>query len=530
MIRTAGRRFISRAIARKRRLVVPIVTPLQIEAFTMKSVPSGRVARRVLRRALIVAVFACFSLVAASVSVAAARMPKIFGDNMVLQRDAQNAVWGWANPREKVVVEVNGIQKATVADEYGYWLAQMPPQPAGGPYEFNVRASNSIKFKNVYFGEVWVCAGQSNMTFPLKKEKEGSQESSTARYPQLRVFTVPQRTADDPVNDVDSKWTLCSPETSRDYSAVAYYFGRLLHEKLQVPVGIIVAAADGSTCEAWTNPTALQKYPELASLLSKERLAKTPDVQKVGALFHAMISPIVPYSIKGVVWYQGESNANRAWQYRTLFPLLISNWREEWGQGDFPFYFVQLPNFMARKPNPGNSAWAELREAQHRATAERNVAEVVAIDLGDALDFHPKNKRAIGERLANTALANSYGFDVMYTGPIFRSMTIKDSNATLTFSEVDGSLKIADELDESESDVVKRLRGFAIAGADRKFYWADAEIKKDVVVVSSPNVPQPVAVRYAWADNPDCNLTDESGVPASPFRTDEWAGVTLNAN
>ncbi|MCF0233969.1 MAG: sialate O-acetylesterase, partial [Thermoguttaceae bacterium] len=223
------------------------------------------------------------------------------------------------------------------------------------------------------------------------------------------------------------------------------------------------------------------------------------------------------------IWYQGESNANRAWQYRTMFPQLIENWREDWGRGDFPFYFVQLPNYMKMRAEPGESAWAELREAQHKALQMRNVGEAITIDVGDALDVHPTKKREVGERLALLALAKKYGRDAVCSGPEFVSMEISDEKATLTFAESPSPLCVAG----TDENKPQKLKGFAIAGSNRKFYWADAEIIGDKVVLSAPEVAKPVAVRYAWADNPDCNLANEAGLPASPFRTDDWPGVTV---
>ena len=472
-------------------------------------------------------VCALFTLCRPLESLATVRVASVFADNMVLQQNAKIPIWGWASPKEMVQVELNGIRQSAPTNEHGVWRVELPPMTAGGPYELIVRGDNKIVFKDVYLGEVWLCAGQSNVTFPLKRAEDSQKEISTSTYPQLRFLTIPPKSEATPLNDFVAKWEVCSPKTSPSVSAIAYFFGQYLHEKLQVPVGVVTAAWSGSTCEAWISRDALAKFPELEPLLDEERNQKVTPGQRTGALYNGMIAPITPFAIRGVIWYQGESNANRAWQYRTLFPLLIACWREEWGRGDFPFYYVQLPNFMKSKDRPSASAWAELREAQHKTLSARNVGEAVTIDVGSADDMLPKNKRVVGVRLANLALAKTYQQTVPCSGPEFRSMKIVDGQAVLTFTNTDGGLKTGEN---AQSDA-SHLRGFAIAGADRVFHWAEATIiDEETVVVSCPEVETPVAVRYAWADNPICNLVNGADLPASPFRTDDWAGVTVNSH
>ena len=459
-------------------------------------------------------------------TLASVKLPRIFGNDMVLQRDVKTPVGGWAEPGEKVTVEICGQQKSTAADSLGKWRVELASQPAGGPFEMTIRASNTIKFTNVFYGEVWICAGQSNMSFPLKRSKDGKSAAETATYSQLRFITVPTHSAEEPQNDLTAKWERCTPKTAPEVSAVAFYFGQYLHEKLQVAVGVIVAAWSGSTGEAWVERDELAKFPELSPLVEQHRLEKASPSQKAGCLYNGMIAPICPYSVRGVVWYQGESNANRAWQYRTLFPIIIANWREKWGRGDLPFLYVQLPNYMESRDAPSSSAWAELREAQHKTLAVRNVYEVVTIDVGEAKDLHPKDKQTVAVRLANVALAKHYGKDVPWTGPVFKSMKISDDKAILSFTNVYEGLI---QSENSRCDGSK-LSGFAVSGVDRKFHWAEASIEgTDQIIVSTPEVPHPVAVRYAWADNPICNLANSAGLPASPFRTDDWAGVTVDA-
>ncbi len=476
--------------------------------------------------ASVFALFAGFTFGDARVASAAVRLPRVFGSGMVLQRDATVPVWGWGDVGEKITVEIAGERQTAAVGADGRWRVDLSPKPAGGPFELKIIATNKIVLSDVLFGDVWICAGQSNMGFSLRRAKDAEAEIATATYPNLRFLTVPAKSATEPQTDFNATWETCSPKTARDFSAVAYFFGRRIRETIQVPVGLIEVAWGGASCEAWIEPRLLVEHPELSGLASPARLEKTPENQRAGALRNGMLEPLKPFAIKGVVWYQGEANAGRAWQYRLLFPTLVESWRQDWEQGDFPFYFVQLANFMAPRPQPGNSSWAELREAQSQAARQlRNVGCAVAIDVGETADVHPKDKKPVGERLALLALARTYGVDVVCAGPEFRSMKIAGNRVVLTFDNTDGGLKIGAN---AQCDDVE-LRGFAVAGADRKFYWAKAEIDGETVVVSAPEVERPVAVRYAWADNPICNLTNGAGLPASPFRSDVWPGVTVDA-
>lgn len=352
---------------------------------------------------------------------------------------------------------------------------------------------------------------------------------------------------------------MCSPETVPGFSAVGYFFGRELHKELNVPIGLIHTSWGGTPAESWTRRGALESVPDCMPILERfdEAMAKYPeakkkydesmiawkeDVKKAKAegknpprrpgapfgpgnphspagLYNAMIAPLIPYSIGGAIWYQGESNAGRAYQYRKLFPAMITNWRKDWGQGDFPFLFVQLANFMAVDPEPVDSAWAELREAQLMTLALPNAGMAVIIDIGEARDIHPKNKQDVGKRLALWALGKSYGKKQVYSGPIYKSKRTEGNKITLEFEHVGGGLAAGGG---------EPLKGFAVAGADRKFVWADAKIDGNTVIISSDEVSEPAAVRYGWANNPVCNLYNKEGLPASPFRTDDWPGVTVN--
>ncbi len=500
-------------------------------------------------------------LVSTCASFADVRLPAVISDNMVLQRDRKAPVWGWAEPGEEVMVSVSwrSMKWAVKADGNGKWKFEMKSPKAGGPYEMTLSGKNTITIKNILVGEVWVCSGQSNMAMSVGSSANAELEIAVSHYPNIRLFTVERKATEQPQSDCVGSWTSCSPETIRNFSAVAYYFGRELHKKLDVPVGLIHTSWGGTPAEAWTRREILEKDTDFAPILKRyaDAVARYPQAkieheQKVaqwkevvkqaraegkepprqpraplgpghhhspGGLYNAMIAPLIPYGIQGAIWYQGEANVSRAYQYRKLFPAMIKNWRSDWGQGNFPFLFVQLPNFRAVNPEPADSALAELREAQLMTLALPNTGMAVIIDIGEADDIHPKNKQDVGKRLALWALAGSYGKKLVYSGPIYKSMKVEVDKIILNFGHV-GSRLVAGG--------GRALKGFAIAGADRKFVWADAKIVGDGVVVGCDEVSEPVAVRYAWADNPVCNLYNKEDLPASPFRTDDWPGITVD--
>jgi sialate O-acetylesterase len=498
------------------------------------------------------------------VASADVRLPSVIGDNMVLQQAMETPIWGWADPCEQITVGASwgsGQWKwEATADKDGKWMVKIQPGKPGGPYEMTIEGKNTIKLNNVLIGEVWVCSGQSNMEFGLNQASNAKEAIDDANnYPQVRMFTVGKKVSYEPMKNCSGKWLVCSPQTAKGFSAVGYFFGRELNKQLNVPVGLINNSWGGTPAESWMGKDALEadvnfkpilrryeetaaNYPEVykKSIESKkqyEQAAKQardegkpipprPNFQDVvgpnhpyspTGLYNGMILPIVPYGIRGAIWYQGESNAGRAYQYRTLFPAMIQNWRQTWGQGDFPFLFVQLANFMAERPEPGPSEWAELREAQLMTLSKPNTGMAVIIDIGDANNIHPKNKLDVGHRLAQWALGKTYEKAVVYSGPLYKSMDIKGNSVILHFDSVGGGLAAKDN---------EALKGFAIAGQDKKFVWADAKIEGDTVVVTSDKVAEPVAVRYGWADNPVCNLYNKAGLPASPFRTDTWPGLT----
>jgi sialate O-acetylesterase len=388
---------------------------------------------------------------------------------------------------------------------------------------------------------VWVCSGQSNMGWSVKQSNDAEKEIANAKYPKIRYYQVPLAVSLTEQSDAKGSWVHTTPEVAGNFSAVGYYFGRALHKKLDVPIGLIGTAWGGTAIESWMSQSATEISetfkelnddwaPDIASQgqvlanyydrsiqprperpTAKRGVGNAPNIPSFN--YNAMIAPLWKYGITGAIWYQGESNAGRAYQYRDLMQTMITDWRAKFGQGDFPFFMVQLANFTEKVAEPGRSDWAELREAQLMATEMKNVGMATIIDIGEAKDIHPKNKQDVGMRLAKSALKVAYGQRITHSGPTFQKQMARKGRITLYFDNIGGGLATPD-------DAV--LTGFAIAGEDKKFYWADAKIKGKRIVVSSDEVPNPIAVRYGWANNPDCNLYNVAGLPASPFRTDDW--------
>ncbi|MDD4778076.1 MAG: sialate O-acetylesterase [Fermentimonas sp.] len=459
----------------------------------------------------------------------------MFSDNMVLQQKTLAPVWGKTSPgfNVKVVPSWNKKEYIAKADDDGNWMVKIETPSAGGPYEIQIINNKTLKISNVMIGEVWLCSGQSNMEMPLAgwgQITDYEKEIKEANYPNIRLFQVEKATSNNPLESLvvsGGGWQECSSVTIPGFSATAYFFGRDLHENLNIPIGLIHTSWGGTIAEAWTSLESLKMMPdfsdkaeEFAQLSIEDpdstatEILKNPNMPTT--LYNAMIAPVVPYKIKGAIWYQGESNAGRAYQYRSLFPLMINDWRTKWGY-NFPFYFVQLANFMQFKEEPSESQWAELREAQMKTLTLENTGMAVTIDIGEADDIHPKNKQDVGKRLALLARSKSYNEKVVSMGPLYDSYFIADGAIHIKFSPSESKLQSIDG---------KPLTGFSIAGPDKKFYWANAVIVGEQVVVSSPKVPFPLAVRYGWADNPICNLSNKTGLPASPFRTDDWPGLT----
>jgi sialate O-acetylesterase len=428
------------------------------------------------------------------------RLPGAFGDHMVLQRDRPVRVWGWAEPGEKVSVALDTLRADTTADKDGRWSVTLPTMKAGGPHELTVRGTNTVKFTDVLVGEVWFCSGQSNMALGVVKSHDHEKEIAAADHPNIRVFTVPNAESKEPRDDLKAPWQVCSPKTVSYFSATAYYYARELQAKLKVPVGLIVSAANDTRIEPWTNAEGVSSVRELDG----------KDEAKNGALYNAMVHPLTKLSIRGVIWYQGEGNVGDGLWYYHRMRALIQGWRKAWGLGDFPFYYAQLtPLNWGGKPKEQH---AELWEAQSEALRIPNTGMAVTNDIGNVGDAHPKNKQEVGHRLARLAMAKTYGEkDVVYSGPVYRSMAVEGEKIRLRFDHAHGGLASRDN---------KPLTWFTIAGGDGKFLPAKAEIDGDSVVVSSAEVKQPVAARFAWHQTAEPNLVNQAGLPTSAFRTD----------
>jgi sialate O-acetylesterase len=504
-------------------------------------------------------------------AVADVSLNNMFGDHMVLQQGIRNRVWGKADPGEAVTVSLGGQTQTTTAGPDGSWEVFLDPiTEYGGPHVLSVKGKNTVAFDDVLIGEVWICSGQSNMQWSVNQANDPDLEKAAATYPEIRLLSVPQVGTQEPQWNFNGKWQVCSPATVGGFSAVGYFFGRQLHRTLGVPVGLINNAWGGSAAEAWVRRDKLAAHPVLAAL--HERWVKDeenyetakaafekkmadwtaaarqaqadgkpepvgkPDPRqhpegrmkgngRPGNIHSGVLAPSIGYGFRGVIWYQGESNASRAYQYRELFPLLIQSWREEWGIGDFPFYWVQLADYKPEKSAPGESDWAELREAQTMALRLPNTGEAVIIDLGEGKDIHPKNKQDVAKRLARWALAETYQKPgIVCRSPRFKALEVQGSKAVLSFDhagDADTSWRPFD---------VNEPRGFTIAGADRRFVPAQAKIRPDGrIEVWNDGIAEPAAVRYAWADNPVCNMYSAAGLPLTPFRTDDFPGVTIDA-
>jgi sialate O-acetylesterase len=451
----------------------------------------------------IVLIFFCICVLTCEIR-AEVRLPAIFGDNMVLQQSKRVKIWGHSSPAEKISVEMEGKRAETIGDSSGRWNIEIGPFKSGGPYQLKI---NSLTFSNVLVGEVWLASGQSNMEWPLSKAHNAERELSSDLSTQVRLFKVKRRIAHEPMHDMEGSWVVCDRKSAEQFSAVAYFFAKGLHKSLGMPIGLIQSAWGGTPIEAWTSLKELNSNNEFMAKQVREENPKLP-----GVLYNGMISPLIPFSIRGVIWYQGESNVGRAEQYKKLFPAMIRSYRKEWGYS-FPFLFVQLANFKERKDDPTDSDWARLREAQLVTLSTPLTGMAVAIDIGEANDIHPRNKQDVGERLALHALKLAYGKKILSSGPSPGSISFDKGSVRILFNNVGSGLASLDN---------GPLRGFAIAGADRRFVWASAALKGNSVVLTSEKISRPVAVRYAWADNPDCNLINKEGLPASPFRSDDW--------
>ncbi|MDR3217676.1 MAG: sialate O-acetylesterase [Dysgonamonadaceae bacterium] len=510
------------------------------------------------------------------------RMPLLFGDHMVLQQNTKLTIRGWADPGEKVSVIFAGNTRKTTASADGSWEMNFKPlKPKSKGETLTIKGNNTLLFQDVLVGDVWVASGQSNMEWGIKN-KAYTDDVDKSDDPLLRLFFVPKNTSLQPLSDIRipddvqnpewaARWVLCTPEAlnkinGQGFSSTAYYFARDIRKATGQAIGVIQSAWGGTRAEAWTSLSGLDSEPVLSRYIAfyeknvkdnpiisvdyKEKKAawdiavkgwnetaprpeepKKPDGGNNGPtnLFNAMISPLIPFAIKGVIWYQGEFNSGgSAKEYATLFPTMISDWRKKWGIGDFPFVFVQLPNYgpVDNDPNAEGEKWRWVRDAQTKTLALPNTAMAVTIDVGDPFDMHPIDKYDVGHRLALVTRQTIYGEKINGSSPMYDNMTIDGNRIILTFKNKGSGLVLGTSpyipAGEQAQASPTRLTGFAIAGPNCEFIWADAVIDGNKVIVSNANVQNPVAVRYAFSNNPICNLYNKEGLPASPFRTDDW--------
>jgi sialate O-acetylesterase len=488
------------------------------------------------------------------------RLPDVIGSSMVLQQKQKVPIWGTADAGEKVTVTFGKKSKTAVADANGKWRVDLDPMTASfTPQTMTIAGKNKVELKDVLVGEVWLVAGQSNMQRLLRETANGEAVQAAATHPNIRLFNASREVAFKKKQGKLGEWAACSPASVAEFSAAGYYFGVEMERELKVPIGLLNSSYGGSQAEAWTPVEYLNANPDLKATVERTKIwdaeraqvrldydaaikkwredqdkARTtgarpspspgvPDALRdyriASSIYDGMIGPLMPFAIKGALWYQGESNEARAEQYNILLPVMIRSWRDRWGEGNFPFGIIQLPNYHTVKAEPEEAPWSFIREAERRtALADKNAGLIVTIDIGEANDIHPKNKLDVGKRMSVWALKNVYGRKWV-DSPVLAKTEISEGKVVLTFNEVGSGLKIkdGDKLDE-----------FAVTGADKKWIWAEARIVgKNKVEVWSPKVAEPKAVRYAFNSNPKHpNLTNDSGLPASPFRTDDWPDPT----
>jgi sialate O-acetylesterase len=485
-------------------------------------------------------------------AMAQVKLPAIISDNMVLQQQTTVTLWGWAKPGEKVNIKASWgkADKTVTADAGGKWSVQLKTAKAGGPYTLQF---NEVEIKNVLLGEVWLASGQSNMEFVVARQNNNytgvlnyQEEIASANYPNIRMIDVGNKVANGPQENFSGQWKVCSPQTVDTFSAVAYYFAKEILKETGYPVGIINSTWGGTPAESWTKQEVLENDKDFKVIMDRfrQQLAEYPvaiekhkqvmekwradtSSKKGGAprepmgpnnskgpykLYNGMIAPVVNYTLKGVIWYQGESNSDRAYQYRRLFPAMINSWRKDWKNEDLPFYFVQISPHRSQSP--------EIRDAQlYTYRTVKHTGIVVTTDNGDSLDIHPRNKKVVGERLSRWALKNEYGKDIIPSGPLYTNYKVEGNKMRIAFDHADRLAAQGGTLQE-----------FMIAGNDQQFVPAQAQIEGKTVLVWSDAVQQPAAVRFAWRNFPHPNLFNKEGLPASPFKTDSWKQTTEGKN
>ena len=485
------------------------------------------------------------------------KLGELFNEGAVLQRNAKVSVWGTSAPLAGISVSIQGKQFQAKSDKAGKWSIELASLKEGGPYEMSVISANeTLKLKEIYVGEVWLAGGQSNMAFMLENSDNGKEEIAQAANPNIRFIMVPYKAFEGDKNRGDMNWRTATTENVKNMSAVAYYFAKDLQAKLNVPVGVICCYKGGSGAETWMSRESLLKNPVIApivenyesnyaklgrekylelltnyendlkvfrdSVKSGNKTMKSPkepmgeqNYNRPYGLYNNMLKRIIPYSVKGAIWYQGEHNSPRAVQYRTLFPAMIEQWRTDFNNPNMPFLFVQLPGY-ANADGANRPIWPEQRESQLLTWKNvKNTGMAVTIELGNKTNIHPTNKEPVGKRLAAIAFNTVYGFDIPYSGPVYKNVEFKGNQAVLSFDFVYGGLKVDGE-----------LQGFTICGADKNFVSAKAQIKGNQIVVYAEGVTNPVAVRYGWANWTEANLRNNADFPASPFRTDDFQLLT----
>ena len=446
------------------------------------------------------------------------KLPSIIGDHMVLQRDRAVPVWGWDDAGAEVTVTMGQATATATADSDGRWVVELPAMAAGGPHTMKIQGTNTVTLENILVGEVWVCSGQSNMEWTVQRSANPEAEIAAANHPRIRHIKIPHVPMDTPQDNVPSDgWKVCSPETVANFTAVGYFFGRHLLEELDVPIGLIGSNWGGTRIEPWTPPVGFQSVPALKDIA--DNLANFPTKNADGkinhqsplALYNGMIHPLLPFAIRGAIWYQGESNNGEGMLYHEKMKALIHGWRSVWNDPELPFYYVQLaPYRYGGEPTRLPGIW----EAQLKTLGVPNTGMAVTVDISDLADIHPVNKQDVGKRLALCALAKTYGqTDLVYSGPLYKSLKIDGNKAIVSFDHVGGGLISRDG---------QPLTHFQIAGEDGQFVAASAEIVGDTVVVCAESLDQPVAVRLGWHQEAEPNLSNREGLPASPFRTDSW--------
>jgi sialate O-acetylesterase len=491
-------------------------------------------------------------------AMADVKLPAVISDHMVIQRDKPVAIWGWANAGEKVTVSLGGMNTGTTANADGKWSVRLEAPKAAGPFELSVKGNNALTVKDVLVGEVWLCSGQSNMGMTVNRANNFEAEQKAANHPTLRMFIVAGNPQKEPQADVHGQWYVCTPDEVGKFSATAYFFGVNLLKQLHMPIGLINSSVGGTPVEAWTSMPAMQtqsadlkpmfefwdgqmknwdeakakaaheqamaKWKQAAAKAKAEgkpapqapRAPQDPFRKSPAVLYNGMINGLIPYTIKGAIWYQGENNAGTGFPELYLLQLttMINDWRQRWAD-DFYFGIVQLPNFRSVQKDPSQpTGWVLVQEADLKASHMPKVGTTFNTDIGEETDIHPKNKQEIGRRLALWALHDVYGQSGPSSGPRPQSFQKKNGQMILTFNHVESGLKTRDG---------GPLKGFAISGSDNKFVWADAKITgPDTIVVSSPSVASPEAVRYNFAENPIGNLVNGADLPATPFRTDTF--------